>query len=102
MVIPGNQRRVHSVMPTSQIPSSRYALPIWSHLAIFALAILLPLGCIVGLGTWVYVKQARSDYERQTLLLARKLGSDLDRELSGLTGMLKALATSPALQDGDL
>ena len=80
---------------------SRRAYPLWVHLALFAVAILLPLWLALGAGVWMYVDHARRSYERQTLQLARKLGTDLDRRLTALGGMLQALATSPAIDTGD-
>lgn len=88
-------------MSTVPSVSPRRVLPLWAHFSVSALAILLPLWCLLGLGAWIYVDKTRADYEQQTLVLARKVGSGLENQLSGLGGMLQALATSPALQDGD-
>ncbi len=76
--------------------------PVWAHLAVFALSIVLPLWGLLGYVAWTSVRQARTDYQQQTMVVARNLALELDRELSGFTRMLAALATSPALQDGDL
>ncbi|WP_270934582.1 response regulator [Falsiroseomonas oryzae] len=74
----------------------------WAHLAVFALSIVLPLWCLLGLIAWTSVRQARDDYQQQTMVVARNMALELDRELAGFSGILSALATSPALQDGDL
>ncbi|MBS0639612.1 MAG: response regulator [Proteobacteria bacterium] len=77
------------------------AISLRAHLNLFSLAVLLPLWLVLALGAWNYAQQIRQGYEQQTLLLARKLATDLDHQLSGLSGTLAALATSPALLDGD-
>ncbi|WP_052401874.1 hybrid sensor histidine kinase/response regulator [Muricoccus aerilatus] len=81
---------------------ARLVLSVRAHLAVFALSIIVPLLCLLGLAGWVAVQQARREYEHQTILVTRNLAFDLDRELASYSGILKALATSPAIQDGDL
>jgi signal transduction histidine kinase len=78
------------------------AKPVWAHLLIATFAVLLPLLSLLGAGAWVYAQQARNEDERQTLLTARRLAATVDRELASFAGMLRALATSPVLADGDL
>lgn len=78
------------------------ALPVWAHLAVFALSIVLPLWCLLGVIAWTSVQKARDDYQQQTMVVARNIALQLERELSGFEGILSALATSPALEDGDL
>ncbi|WP_376091981.1 response regulator [Roseomonas sp. CCTCC AB2023176] len=80
----------------------RRALPVWAHLTIFTLSIVVPLWCLLGVIAWNAVRQARGDYQQQTMLVTRNLALELDRELASLGGLLRPLATSPALQDGDL
>ncbi|MES2710404.1 MAG: hypothetical protein V4653_02385, partial [Pseudomonadota bacterium] len=80
---------------------ARPARPIWVHLATFALSIVVPLWCMLGLLAWTTVQQARRDSQQQTILVARNLALELNRELAGFGGILSALATSPALQQGD-
>jgi signal transduction histidine kinase len=82
--------------------SPRRAKPVWAHLVIATLAVLLPLLGLLGAGVWVYAQQTRKEDERQTLLTARRLAATVDRELASFAGMLRALATSPTLLDGDL
>jgi signal transduction histidine kinase/ActR/RegA family two-component response regulator len=74
----------------------------WAHLALFALTIVVPLWCALGALVVVSLEGTRREYESQTMIAARSLAQELDRELTGLAGMLRALATSPALADGDL
>ncbi|PWS36655.1 hypothetical protein DFH01_16080 [Falsiroseomonas bella] len=62
----------------------------------------LPLWGLLGWIAWTSVQQARDDYQQQTLIVARNLALELDRELASFGGTLRALATSPALEDGDL
>jgi PAS domain-containing protein len=80
----------------------RPARPVWVHLATFALSIIVPLWGLLGVVAWTSVQQARRENQQQTTLVARNLALELDRELAGFGGILSALATSPALQDGDL
>ncbi len=80
----------------------RRARPVWAHLVIFALSIVVPLWCLLGFVAWNSVQGARRENQQQTMLVARNLALELDRELAGFGGILRALATSPALQDGDL
>ncbi len=80
----------------------RLALPVWAHLAAFALAVLIPLWWLLGFVAWSAVDKARRDYQQNAMLVARNLALELDGELAGFNGLLRALATSPALQDGDL
>ncbi len=77
------------------------AQPIWVHLAAFALSIVVPLWGLLGYVAWSSVEQARRENQQQTILVARNLALELDSELAGFGGILRALATSPALQDGD-
>ena len=85
---------IHSALPRAH--------PVWVHLVTFALSIVVPLWCLLGLVAWTSVQQARHENQQQTMLVARNLALELDRELAGFGGILHALATSPALQDGDL
>ncbi|MDT7952221.1 MAG: hypothetical protein RQ966_12025 [Acetobacteraceae bacterium] len=80
----------------------RFTLPIWAHLAGFALAVMLPLWALVlyiGLSS---LERERAEYQNQTMLVARSFAVDLDHELSGFKSILSVLATSPALADGNL
>lgn len=82
--------------------SLRRTLPVWGHLTIFALSIVVPLWCLLGVLAATSVQGARREYEAQTMLVARNLALELDRELAGFAGILSALATSPALEGTDL
>lgn len=44
----------------------------------------------------------RAQIEQNTLLLARKVVSDIDSEMAGIESALKVLASAPELQSGDL
>jgi PAS domain S-box-containing protein len=83
-------------------PSNRTARPVWAHLVVFALSIVVPVWGLLGFVAWSSVQQARRESQEQTLLVARNLALELDRELAGFGGILNALATSPALEDRDL
>jgi signal transduction histidine kinase len=89
----------HRSIPCANPRPARLALPVWVHLNVFALLVLLPLWCLLGYGAWNSVQEKRAEQERRTLLLARELAPDLERELTGFGGLLKALATSPSLRD---
>ncbi|RYJ02816.1 MAG: PAS domain S-box protein [Acetobacteraceae bacterium] len=88
-------------MEASSRASRRRARPIWAHLATFALSIVIPLWGLVGFVAWTSLQGEKRENQQQTMLVARSLALQLDGELAGFGGVLKALATSPALQDGD-
>jgi hypothetical protein len=52
-------------MPTIPALASARVLPIWAHLTVAALAVLLPLWCLLGIGAWIYVRETRADFERR-------------------------------------
>jgi len=65
-------------------------------------AILLPLLLGSGALIWRYAKAERVRQHQDAQALALELVGDVDRELDGTILALRALATSPALQAGDL
>jgi PAS domain S-box-containing protein len=72
------------------------------HLAVYALALILPLLLLLG---WLYTRQASLERARNQLTLiavAQELAHDFDLELRALIALLQSLATSPALANGDL
>ncbi len=92
------------ILPAGRVPgrSGKRARPVWIHLATLALSIVVPLWMLLGLLAWTSVQQARRESQQQIILLARNLAFELDREFAGYAGILKALATSPSLEEGDL
>src|SRR4051794_33494501 len=80
----------------------RWEPPIRAHLLALAAAILLPIVLAAGGLLWRYADAERDRYRESALELARQLAEDVDRELGGMVLALRVLATSPALQAGDL
>ena len=83
-----------------QITGREYRLR--SHLIVFGLAAFLPMTILAGFLLFRSAASERADLEARLLHVAENLSADLDRELSNLITTLKTLATSPALQAGDL
>src|SRR4030095_5984429 len=83
-----------------QITGREYRLR--SHLIVFGLAAFLPMTILAGFVLFRSAASERADLEARLLHVAENLSDDLDRELSNLITTLKTLATSPALQAGDL
>ena len=83
-----------------QITGREYRLR--SHLIVFGLAAFLPMTILAGFLLFRSAASERADLEARLLHVAENLSDDLDRELSNLITTLKTLATSPALQAGDL
>lgn len=73
-----------------------------AHLVALAASILLPLVLAAAGLLWWYAHTERDRYQQDALVLARELARGVDREIDGIILALQALATSPALADGDL
>jgi PAS domain S-box-containing protein len=72
------------------------------HLAVFALALSLPVLVFVGFLLWQYAASERSRLEGDASAIAGEAAVSLDRDLTNLTSSLEVLALSPFLKDGDL
>ncbi|MDB5543532.1 MAG: fhlA [Hyphomicrobiales bacterium] len=72
------------------------------HLAVFALALSLPVLAFVALLLWQYTASERSRVEGSASALASDVAVSVDRDLTSLTASLEVLALSPFLRDGDL
>src|ERR1044072_5349833 len=83
-----------------QITGREYRLR--STLIVFCLADFLLMTILAGFLLFRSAASERADLEARLLHVAENLSDDLDRELSNLITTLKTLATSPALQAGDL
>lgn len=91
------QQRVSS----SQRPFWRRPWPLRTALGLFALSLVLPAVLFFGLQYRAALSEKRSEIEHENLQLARAVAADVNRELMIKKGQLAALATSPALHDGD-
>ncbi|NGM20893.1 PAS domain-containing protein [Roseomonas stagni] len=89
-------------MQSAVVGPGRPARPIWAHLAVLVLSVVVPLWCLLGFVGWAALRAERRDNQQQTILVARNLALELDRALGGFGASLRALATSPAITDGDL
>ncbi|MFL6662197.1 MAG: ATP-binding protein [Rhizobacter sp.] len=72
------------------------------RLFLLAAAGILPLALMSGIGLLALVQQQREQTERTSLDLARALALAVDAELRGSSQVLEALATSTALDSGDM
>jgi signal transduction histidine kinase/ActR/RegA family two-component response regulator len=72
------------------------------RLVLLAVAGILPLAFMSGLALYALVQQQREQTERASLELARALANAVDAELRGTSQVLEALATSAALDAGDM
>jgi PAS domain S-box-containing protein len=70
-------------------------------LGLFALALLLPVVLFFVLQYRAELTDKREDVDRQGITLAREAADDVNRELQIERALLRALATSRALRDGD-
>jgi signal transduction histidine kinase/ActR/RegA family two-component response regulator len=72
------------------------------RLFLLAAAGILPLALMSGIGLYALAQQQRVQTERASVELARALASAIDAELRGVRHVLDALATSSALDAGDV
>ncbi|HUI97611.1 MAG TPA: PAS domain S-box protein [Xanthobacteraceae bacterium] len=85
-------------------PSRRFwrrPWPLRTALGLFALSLVLPAVLFFGLQYRTALGEKRAEIEHENLQLARSVGADVNRELDIKRAQLAALATSPALRDGD-
>jgi signal transduction histidine kinase/ActR/RegA family two-component response regulator len=85
-------------MSSLPVPS----VPIRRRLVLLAAAGILPLAVTVGFGLGALARQQRAQAQRVGLELARSVATSVDSELGRSASLLEALATSPALDRGDL
>ena len=76
--------------------------PVALKLGILMLSIFLPAIVLTGSLLWRVSQLDGIRADQQALQLARSIAGDLDREIEGSIETLLALATSPALKQGDL
>lgn len=79
--------------------------PPWSlrtYLFAFGLTLILPGLLFAAIGVVWFRIADRAAQDRATLEMARSIANDLDGHLSGMITTLRALATSEALEQGDL
>lgn len=69
---------------------------------LLAVAAILPLAAMSGLGLYALVQQQREQAERASLDLARALASAVEAELNSSTAVLQALAASWLLDNDDI
>ena len=73
-----------------------------THLFIFAAALILPLLVVVGIALFSIVNSNVATTRQQLIRTAGDISGGVDREVLGYLTVLKTLATSPDLEDGDL
>lgn len=83
-------------------PPAPRAFTLRAHLLAFAAAILLPVSGLTAALLWHSAQLQRTQLEASLGQVVDDLREDTDRYLSNLTTILRTLATSPALQTGDL
>jgi len=72
------------------------------RLFLLAAAGIVPLALMAGVGLLMLVQNERAQTERASLDLTRALSTAVEAELRRSTSLLEALATSPALDTGDV
>ncbi|MDQ4135692.1 MAG: PAS domain S-box protein [Pseudomonadota bacterium] len=84
-------------------PSSalrRRALSTRARLFILVSTVLVPVVLFAAVLLWRYAQAEQVRYQADALELSQRVSAAIDRELTGLTAALEALATSPALRAG--
>jgi hypothetical protein len=76
------------------------ALSTRARLFLLVTAVLVPVSLFAAVLLWRFSEAERVRYEADALELSQRVSAAIDRELTGLTAALEALATSPALQAG--
>ena len=99
----GEDARPREAAAPGAVPEARRrGLPAQAHVVALVAAVLLPLALAAAALLWRAAEAERDRSRQDALGLARRLAADVDRELDGVVLTLQALATSPALQAGDL
>jgi PAS domain S-box-containing protein len=78
----------------------RRALSTRARLILLVSAVFTPILVFAALLLWQFSQAERVRYQTDALELSQRISAAIDRELTGLTAALEALATSPALQPG--
>jgi signal transduction histidine kinase len=78
------------------------SVPLRQRLFALALAGVLPLAIMSGIGLYALARQQRVQAERAGLELARAVASSVDAELRSAVQVLETLAITPSLDTGDL
>ena len=87
-------------MPTfSRIPNQ--GRPVTQYLILFLLSVLIPALAISGFLVFAAVQADKDRANREALQLSRSIASMIEREIEGSNESLLALASSPALQQGN-
>jgi hypothetical protein len=73
-----------------------------SHLVTLVLAVLVPMIVFAAIVVTMFGRQQRAAVERGAVETARALVNAADERLNASVKLLEALATSPALDGGDL
>lgn len=77
-------------------------VPLRSRLILLAVAGILPVAALSGIGLLALIKHQRAQVEQTSLDVARALATAVDGELQRSTSVLQALATSRELDGGDV
>ncbi len=84
-------------------PRRRHAR--WStrrHLTALVSAVLLPVLVFAGLLLWQVAQMQRQELQQEAVSLADMLAAIVDRQLLGFVSALQVLASSPAIDRGDI
>jgi two-component sensor histidine kinase len=84
------------------LEASRGSFSLRAHLMAFGVAIFLPNAIFAGFLLAHVTRVEREEAEAWIEQIAKNLATDVDRDLEQRLTVLKTLATSPALADGDL
>lgn len=95
-----NDRR--SLLPTFGAPLSTRTYDLRTYLMLFAVALTLPLAALSIFAYRELVDFEEDAIEERVAQVARSIAASVDRELSRSLVTLETLATSPALENGDL
>ena len=71
-----------------------------TRLNLLAASVVLPIVLFAALVLWQFSRTERVRYEGDALTTSQRVSAAVDRELTGLSAALEALATSPALKEG--
>jgi hypothetical protein len=80
---------------------SRRSWPLIAHLALFALAIMLPLLIFAALSLHVSIQAERRTLYDSTQWLADRISNNLEREMASIITLLNVLAQDSAFDRGD-
>ena len=93
------QEQVASASPRGRRPRRPHLL--WHRLLALAVAAIVPLALIAGVGAAVLLSQQRAQAERNALDFTRAFANAIEAELGRSTAVLGVLASSPVLDRGD-